>query len=135
MGIPMFIIEEEMPIEELNMWRIWMQEPRGEKRADWHAAQISHMVYQISQMFTRSRNNIPVKKFLLEFGAGIKDDKFSQLLALQKAFKVIPREVLVAERKNDMDRRGITAEPQPLVKGEEAVEQMDWLKKAFNVED
>jgi len=134
MGIPMYIIEDTMPIEELNMWRIWMGEPRGEQRADWHAAQISHMIYQISQMFSRARKSIPVKKFLLEFGAGVKDDKFSQLLALQKAFHVIPREVLMDERKKDMEKRGIVADPQPLTTSDEAEEQMDWLKKAFRVE-
>lgn len=135
MGIPMYIIEDTMPMEELNMWRIWMAEPRGEQRADWHTAQITHMIYQISQMFSRVRKNVPLKKFLLEFGSGIKRDRISQILALQKAFGVIPKEVMKTEIKNEMERRGVQDEPVPLTTPEESVEQLDWLKKAFNVED
>lgn len=136
MGIPMNKIVEEMPYEELCMWRCWLQEPRGDDRADYHAAEISMMIQRVASMFSKGARNYPFKTFLLDFsGKQVKDDKLSQALALQKAFRVIPKEDLkqIADEKKQVSSPKITNEygtddPNPN-------DQAQMLKRAFDIEE
>ena len=49
-------------------WQVWLSlEPRGELRADYRSAQITHAVYTILQSFSKSTQKISLEDNLLKF--------------------------------------------------------------------
>jgi hypothetical protein len=58
---------EEMPHEELLMWRFYLSEPRGELRQDYHAASIVQAIYSIAQSFSKNPKKVKMEDCLLKF--------------------------------------------------------------------
>jgi len=59
---------DEMEASEVMEWQYWLAiEPRHEKRADYHAAQITHAVYSILQAFSKNTQKISLEDNLLKF--------------------------------------------------------------------
>ena len=59
---------DEMEASEVMEWQYWLSiEPRYEKRADYHAAQITHAVYSILQAFSKNSQKISLEDNLLKF--------------------------------------------------------------------
>lgn len=58
---------EEMPHEELILWRFYLSEPRGDARSDYHAAQITQAIYTIAQSFSKNSKKIKMEDCLLKF--------------------------------------------------------------------
>jgi hypothetical protein len=57
-----------MQANEVYMWQTWLtQEPRGMRRHDYHAAQISLAIYTILQSFSGSNKKIGIEDSLLKF--------------------------------------------------------------------
>ena len=68
LGMPVYELVENMPVEELQLWQMWMaKEPRGDKRGDWQAGIVAKIVHGVGQSFSKSRRDVPLKKFVLEF--------------------------------------------------------------------
>lgn len=59
---------------EILYWREYLREPRGERRADYHAAQITQAVYSVMSAFAKNAKPISMSDCLLKFedsqGAG-----------------------------------------------------------------
>jgi hypothetical protein len=59
-----------MEADEVMEWQVWLNlEPRGELRADYRSAQITHAVYTILQSFSKSTTRISLEDNLLKFTA------------------------------------------------------------------
>ena len=53
---------------EIILWKAYLQcEPHGERRNDWHAAQISHAIYTFMSGFSKSKTEIKLEDNLLKF--------------------------------------------------------------------
>ena len=58
---------DRLPAGELLAWRKWLMEPRGDSRADWHAAQISKCVHDVALGFNGKSNPQGLETYLLSF--------------------------------------------------------------------
>jgi hypothetical protein len=57
-----------MEASEVMEWQVWLAlEPRGQLRADYRSAQITHAVYTILQSFSKSSQKISLQDNLLKF--------------------------------------------------------------------
>jgi len=56
-----------MDAVEVGMWRHRLSEPRGEDRADYHAAQICHAIYTVISSFSQNNIKLELEDNLLKF--------------------------------------------------------------------
>lgn len=56
-----------MEADEVELWQYYLSEPRGEKRSDYHAAQICHAVYTILTSFGDGKTKLKLEDNLLKF--------------------------------------------------------------------
>jgi len=74
---------------EVMEWQVWLNlEPRGELRADYRSAQITHAVYTILQSFSGSSKRINLEDNLLKFIAekSVEDQNKHNAVAMISAF-------------------------------------------------
>ena len=58
---------DSMDASEICLWQMYLSEPRGEDRADYHAAQICHSVYTILSSFSSNDVKLKLEDNLLKF--------------------------------------------------------------------
>jgi hypothetical protein len=58
---------DEMEASEVELWQMYLSEPRGEDRQDYHAAQICHAVYTILSSFSSQDIKLKLEDNLLKF--------------------------------------------------------------------
>lgn len=60
-------IEGRMTNEEYMCWKIYLAEPRGDRRADYHAALITHSIYEFMLGFSKNKQKLNLEQFILKF--------------------------------------------------------------------
>lgn len=58
---------DDMDAVEVQMWRLYLSEPRAEDRSDYHAAQICHAIYTVIQSFSGGKVKMELEDNLLRF--------------------------------------------------------------------
>jgi len=100
LGTPLYILIDEMPLEELSLWQYWLsKEPRTYRRGDWQAASIAQCVNAVGQSFSKSPKKIQLDKFLLDFTQKSPEENAAANLSKVKALfpGLIPEEDTGAE--------------------------------------
>ena len=93
--MPVCQLAEAMPLQELNMWQRWLQEPRGQDRADYHAATICQMIDRIAVMFSKGGKLPALETYMVKFGSTVARTQTGNLRLMAGKFPgVIPNEVL-----------------------------------------
>ena len=59
---------DEMEASEVELWQLYLSEPRGEDRQDYHAAQICHSIYTILASFSEKDIKLKLEDNLIKFG-------------------------------------------------------------------
>lgn len=81
---------DEMEADEVLLWQEWMSsEPRGMRRMDFHAAQITQAIYGIMNRFTAGSKPVRLKDCLLTFKtreADNQQDNLKNAIVLLAAF-------------------------------------------------
>lgn len=65
--MPICSLVDTLPANELVIWREWLMEPRGDRRADWRAAQIAKSVHDVALGFNGKPNPQQLDSYLLSF--------------------------------------------------------------------
>jgi hypothetical protein len=82
----------DLPVQELTMWHQWLSmEPRGDKRADWHAAQISRAAHDVGFGVAGKMNPASLTSYILKWSLVSSNNDDHIRLALRGIFgKIIP---------------------------------------------
>jgi hypothetical protein len=58
----------DMPVQELTMWHQWLSmEPRGDKRADWHSAQVAKAAHDVGFGISGKLNPAALNTYILKW--------------------------------------------------------------------
>lgn len=90
---PVCELLETLPAQELLMWYSWLQlEPRGDKRADWHAAQVAKAAHDVGFGVGGKANPASLSSYLLEWKTVTPESQQHELkLAARRIFgDIIP---------------------------------------------
>ena len=65
---PVCELIETVPAQEMAMWRQYMQmEPRGDRRADWHAGQVAKAAHDVAFAIGGKSNPAGLETYLLKW--------------------------------------------------------------------
>jgi len=83
---------DEMPGSELVMWRKYILEPRGERRADWNTATLAKAVHDVGLGFAGHKNDQQLDSYLLKFAVADPEEVTARNLKIARAIfgKVVP---------------------------------------------
>ena len=94
LGQPVHELLATMPAKELVMWQHRLAEPRGDRRADWHAAQLVKAIYDVALGFAGKENTADVGSYKIEFLPGDPESVNRRNLGVARMlFPCIPKEV------------------------------------------
>lgn len=84
LSIPLEELGSRLSKIELEAWRVYLSEPRDDRRHDYHAALITKAVYDFMGALGGSKRDLPLENYLLKFTSGEESNKASinNILAL-----------------------------------------------------
>jgi hypothetical protein len=83
-----------MPQAELLLWKVYLQkEPRGVKRGDWQAGQVSKAIHDVALGFNGKQNPLELESYLLNFKLIDQQEILKQNLCVARGIfgKMVPQ--------------------------------------------